>query len=276
MKPAIASSGPPRGDGLELEFTDGFETGALDPARWIAAYLPHWSSRELSRPRYEFSNGNLVLRIDAEQKPWCPEFDGGVVVSSIQTGQFSGPVGSSIGQHRFRQGLVVREAQPEARLYLPQYGYIELRARADMGPANLVALFLIGFESQPDQSGEITVFEIFGKNATPTRARLGYGIKKINDPALRQEFFEEDLPFDVSDWHVYGAEWSPSGVDFYFDGRMLRRVAQSPHYPMQLMLNVYSLPETEAPALAAPAIFEIDYVRGYRRSHLGAAKSVAI
>ncbi|HEX9925630.1 MAG TPA: glycoside hydrolase family 16 protein [Anaerolineae bacterium] len=36
------------------------------------------------------------MRITEDQQPWCPEFDGQVKASCIQTGLFAGPVGSSI------------------------------------------------------------------------------------------------------------------------------------------------------------------------------------
>jgi hypothetical protein len=62
--------------------------------------------------------------------PWCPEFDGEVRVSSLQTGVFSGPRGSAIGQHRFSPDAVVREEQEERRLYTPLYGIVETRLRA--------------------------------------------------------------------------------------------------------------------------------------------------
>jgi hypothetical protein len=252
--------------GYTLEFQDEFDGGDLDPEKWLPYYAPHWSSRERSRPRYRVAGGHLTLRIDPDQEPWCPEFDGAVKVSSIQTGLFAGPVGSSAAQYRFREGLVVREAQPVSRLYLPTHGYFELRAKADISANNLVALFMIGFEDKPEDSGEITVMEIFGRNILPEGTRLGHGIKRINDPRLSQEFFEDPLPFDVTDWHIYAAEWSPSGVDFLLDNRPLHRVGQSPAYPMQVMLNIYQLPDIAAPLRERPATFTIDYFRGYRRA----------
>ena len=66
--------------------------------------------------------------IEDDQPPWCPEFDGGTRVSSLQTGVFAGPLGSGVGQHRFTPDAVVREEQVERRLYTPQYGFFELRA----------------------------------------------------------------------------------------------------------------------------------------------------
>src|SRR3712207_2055400 len=95
----------------ELEFEDTFDGEALDERRWVPYHLPQWSSRERSAARYEVGQGYLRLLIEADQRPWCPEFDGEVRVSSLQTGVFAGPVGSTVGQHRFAPEAVVREEQ---------------------------------------------------------------------------------------------------------------------------------------------------------------------
>ena len=121
---------------FELEFEDTFEGDSLDPGRWLPWYLPHWSSRQRSAARYATRRG-LALRIDADQEPWCPEWDGEVRVSSIQTGTFSGLLGSPIGQHRFRPEAVVREEQENVLLYGPRYGRVELRARASPDPQTI-------------------------------------------------------------------------------------------------------------------------------------------
>ena len=252
-------------DGDTPEFDEEFAEPDLAPERWLPHYLPHWSSRAAARARYGIADSALTLRIDPDQAPWCPEFDGAVKVSSLQTGQYAGPVGSAIGQHRFNPAARVREAQPEARLYLPHFARIEMRARADLGINNLAALWLIGFEEHPDDSGEITVMEIFGRNVTPAGTQLGHGIKRVTDPRLSQDFHEDLLAFDPADWHVYAADWTPAGVDFFLDGMHLRHVAQAPDYPMQLMLNIYELPGAPTPARGRPATFTIDYVRGYSR-----------
>src|SRR5690606_32632810 len=93
--------------GYRLDFRDEFEDGALDEDKWLPCYLPQWSSRARSRARYRFEDGALTLTVDPDQEPWCPEFDGGVRCSSLQTGVFSGPAGSRAGQHRFSDRLVV-------------------------------------------------------------------------------------------------------------------------------------------------------------------------
>src|SRR5919199_824763 len=156
----------------ELEFDERFEGPELDRRRWIPYYLPHWSSRERSAARYALRDGVLRLRIEADQEPWCPELDGDVRVSSLQTGVFAGPVGSPIGQHRFHPDAVVREAQQNERLYTPQYRRFELRARATDDPHSMVALWMIGYEDQPERSAEICICEIFGRDVDPDRARV--------------------------------------------------------------------------------------------------------
>ncbi len=253
-------------NGYRLVFDDDFAGPDLDASRWLPVYLPHWSSRERTRPRYAVEDGCLTLRIDPDQEPWCPEFNGAVKVSSVQTAQVSGPSGSAIGQHRFRDGLVVREEQSRAVLWAPRHGAIEMRARADIAQNNLVALFLVGLEERPEDAGEITVMEVFGRNVSPEGTRLGHGIKAIRDPRLTTDVREERLPFSISDWHVYAVEWTPEGVSFFLDGRLLRRLDQSPNYPMMLMLNIYELPpQPQSPVRLrpGPATFTIDFVRGY-------------
>lgn len=101
----------------ELEFD-----GALEES-WIPHYLPPWSSRAASAARVSFDP--LELRIDEDQQPWSPEYDGALRVSSLQTGVRSGPVGSASGQHPFRSDLVVREQQLEQRIFTPHHGLIE-------------------------------------------------------------------------------------------------------------------------------------------------------
>ncbi|HEY5742867.1 MAG TPA: glycoside hydrolase family 16 protein, partial [Terrimicrobiaceae bacterium] len=249
--------------GYRLVFSDEFDAGNLDTTKWLPVYLPQWSSTERSAARFRISDGALSLYIADDQTQWCPEFDGKNKCSSLQTGLFSGPLGSEFGQHRFKSGLVVREPQETVRTYVPTYGYFELRAKANIGPRNLVALWMIGFEDQPHRSGEITIMEIFGSKVSENGVVLGHGIKPVNDPKLRPEFYEPVFALDLTEYHIFGAEWTPDGVGFYLDGDKIGWTLQSPNYPMQFMLNIYDLPTlTEQPPTAEPS-FTIDYFRGF-------------
>jgi hypothetical protein len=254
--------------GYDLENSDEFDGTELDRSLWLPHYLPQWSSREASAARYALDDGVLRLRIDDDQPPWCPECNGWLRVSSLQTGVFAGALGSEVGQHRFAAGLRVREEQPAARLYTPQYGLFELRARAIADPANMVALWMIGFEDEPERSAEICIFEVFGSDVATDTAVVGMGVRPFGDPAIVDEFSRETIPMDAREFHVYAAEWTPQHVAFYVDERLVKVVGQSPAYPMQFMLNVYEFADGPGPASPIdryPKVFEVDWFRGYRR-----------
>ena len=238
---------------FELEF-DG-----STPENWLPFYLPQWSSRERTATRVSFNP--LELRIDEDQLPWAPEYDGGLRVSNLQTGVRSGPVGSDSGQHPFREGLIVREHQPEQRIYTPHFGLIEARVSAVADPNCMVALWMIGFEDAPNRSGEICIFEIFGNEVQAGSAAIvGLGVHPFRDPSLEDDFARIPLIADVRQPHTYSAVWHPGGVEFYIDDTRVFETSQSPDYPMQLMLNIY---EGE-PGGAYPKRFPIEFVRGYR------------
>jgi Glycosyl hydrolases family 16 len=250
---------------FELEFEDTFEGPDLDLTRWVPYYLPHWSTRERSAARYELRDGALHLLIEDDQEPWCPELDGDLRVSSLQTGVFAGPVGSPIGQHPFNPAAVVREAQNNVRLYTPQYGRIELRAKAIDDPRSMVALWMIGYGDDPSRSGEICVCEIFGRDVADDRAAVGIGVHPFGDPDLTDDFSQETIEMDARDFHVYAAEWTPSDVAFFVDGGRIKTVHQSPAYPLQLMLSLYEFPANQDDEPSSyPKMFTVDYVRGYR------------
>ncbi len=250
---------------LELEFAETFAGPELDRGRWLPFYLPQWSSRERAAARYEVGGG-LRLLVTADQEPWCPELDGEVRVSSLQTGVFSGPVGETVGQHRFHPGALVREEQPAERLYTPRYGRVELRARFSDDPATMAALWLIGFEDEPERSAELCVCEIFGRDVSPGRAAVGMGLHPFGDPRIRDEFERVPVELDVREPHEYAAEWRPGRTELYVDGERVKTVEQAPDYPLQLMLGLYEFPEPGAPRPpdAYPKEFRVESVRGYR------------
>jgi Glycosyl hydrolases family 16 len=187
-----------------------------------------------------------------------------VRVSSLQTGVFAGPLGSRVGQHRFHPEAVVREEQENVRLYTPQYGRVELRARATDDPRAMVALWLIGYEDEPERSAEICVCEIFGRDVSAGEASVGMGVHPFGDPAIIDDFAAVRLPIDARDFHAYAAEWTSGQVEFFVDGEPVRTVPQSPAYPMQLMLGIYEFPPAEgaeAHVDVYPKELVVDYVR---------------
>lgn len=228
----------------------------LDPARWLPAYLPAWSSRAAAAATYEVGGedgGGLRLSIPPEHPVWCPDrHDPPLRVSAVQSGNWSGPVGSTRGQQPFREGLTVREAQSELRGLVPHHGTVEVECRARIGPRSMFSAWMIGMEDAPERCGEICLVEVFG---TAPRA-VGCGIHAFRDPALHEEFAAEPREIDVAEFHTYAVDWRPDGVDFRLDGEVVRRSRQSPDYPMLLILGVFDFP-AQGPADPRPPELEV-------------------
>jgi len=264
--------------GYELEVDERFDRHQLDERLWLRHYLPHWSSREAATARFDVGGGELRLRIDADQPPWNREHDGWIRVSGLQTGQFSGPLGSRIGQLQFADGLVVREAQSPAALYTPRYGLFEVRLRGVDDPANMIALWMIGFEDSPERSGEICICEVFGREMAAGGARIGMGIHPWADPHLAEDFELVPVGIDPREPHWYAAEWTPERVAFYVDEVPVKVVDQSPSYPMQLMLSLYEFgegPEPLSPRESYPKIAVVERFRGWRPTDGPASRPAA-
>jgi len=258
--------------GFELEFDDEFDQPELDTTKWFPYYLPQWSTRKLAAARYSLARSSLHLRIEADQQPWCPEIDGATRVSSLQTGCYAGTLGSETGQHRFNSRLFVSEEQPTVANYTPRYGYLEVRLKAVAIPGYMVAMWMIGFEQSPHQAAEICICELFGTELSPNEAKVGYGLHPFADALIRDEFYKESIRMDARQFHVYAVDWRPGQVEFFLDNRSMRRVAQSPNYPMQLMLGIYEIPSqlsNDSFPAEWPKVLEVDYVRGYRSTEGG-------
>ncbi len=240
-----------------MSFADEFDGPALDTEVWIPHYLPQWSSRAESAAAYAIADSELRLTIPPELGQWCPGDHDPLKVSGVQTGVFSGPVGTTIGQQPVHKGALVREFQPTQWGWTPHYGILEIRARMDIGPRSMAAVWMVGLEDEPERCGEICVFEVFGDAPDA----VGMGIHPFRDPALTDEFAAERLPIDVAEHHVYAADWQPGRVDFTIDGEHVKTVGQAPDYPMQMMVAVFDFPDKPGPADHVPEL-AVDWIRG--------------
>jgi hypothetical protein len=150
---------------------------------WIPHYLPMWSSRAASAASYTVTESELRLTIPPEHGLWCPgEHDPQMRVSGLQSGVFSGEVGSTVGQQPFRDGAVVREAQPAQWGWTPHYGRLEVRARMDVSPRSMAAVWMVGLEDEPARCGEICIFEVFGEASRQAFSCSPLTIRISSDP----------------------------------------------------------------------------------------------
>jgi hypothetical protein len=230
-------------------FEDRFPGPGLDYSTWFPHYLPAWSSRARSRASFHVDNAGLTLDIPPGHPIWCEgDHDPPIRVSGLQSGNWSGPVGTPRGQQRYREGLTVCEVQDRFEGWLPSSGQVEISARMDLSPRSMAALWLSGFEDDDAQErcGELCVFEVFGNALGPVvapSAEVGVGIKAFRDPSLTQDFAAPRLPIDVAEPHLYAVSWDAGRAEFTVDGAVVRRCPRPPTYPLQLMLAVFDFPQ---------------------------------
>jgi hypothetical protein len=237
-----------------MALDERFAGNRLDRSVWVPWYLPHWSSRASSAATYRVGGGELRLSIPADQPLWAEGVhETPLRVSAIQTANFSGPVGSTVGGQPFLPGQTVREEQPEFWGCTPLYGHLEIRMRGVISPRSMVSFWLAGIEDRPERSGEICVMEVFGTAPQD----VGMGLHRFRDPLLTEDWSAVTLPIDVAAFHTYAVDWLPGALTFSVDGEVVKHVPQSPDYPVQLELAVFDFPDRAALAPAPVATPEL-------------------
>jgi hypothetical protein len=257
-----------RPDGLRLVFDDDFDGPDLDRDVWLPHYLPAWSSRSATAADYQLRDSCLHLTIPATHGRWLPgEHEPPLRVSGIQSGNFSGPVGGTVGQQPWRDGAVVREQQETFWGWTPDSGYLEMRARAALTARSMAAWWMVGLEDVPERCAEICVFEVFGDAIVPgASAAVGMGLHAFRDPGVDEDFEAVRLPVDVAEFHTYAVDWTADRADFLVDGALIRSCPRPPAYPMQMMVAVFDFPDRSSgeDSGAVPALV-VDHLRGYER-----------
>jgi hypothetical protein len=255
-----------RPTGLRPCFVEDFDGPDLDDEVWLPHYLPAWSSRAATAARYEVRDSCLHLVLPPDHGLWLAgEHQPPLRVSGIQSGNFSGPVGGTVGQQPWREGAVVREEQEPFRGWTPDSGYLEMRARAVVPPRAMVAWWMVGLEDRPERCAEICVAEVFGDAVEPgVSAAVGMGLHPFRDPGVREDFEAVRLPIDVTRFHTYAVDRIPDRADFFVDGTLVRSCPGPPAYPMQMMIAVFDFPGPSAEADTTVPELVVDHLRGYR------------
>lgn len=226
---------PDRAPNVEDDFS-----GPLRADLWVDHYLPHWTTPERSAARYDSTPEGLRLRIDADQHDWREE-DAPLRVSNLQTGTFSGEVGSAVGTHRHAPDISVRTATPTRLHWAPRAGRVEVTVSASTDSRCMVAAWLVGTEHlAPADAGEICLFEIDGSAVGPrTSARCG--VKAHGDGRLTTDMAEVEVPVNAAQPHTWTAIWGDGRTAIGCDGIIVRELAQAPDYPLFLMLDLFEI-----------------------------------
>jgi hypothetical protein len=248
---------------------DDFD-GSLRADLWVDHYLPHWTTSDRSAARYRHTPEGLRLCIEADQLDWRPE-DAPLRVSNLQTGTFSGDIGSERGTHRHREdGLTVRTPTPTRLLWAPTAGHVEITVSASRDPGCMLAAWLVGTEHlDAEHAGEICLFEIDAERIGPTTTARS-GIKAHSDPRLVTDMTEVEIPLDASRPHTWTAVWGNGETIIGCEGLTLRHIRQAPDYPLFLMLDLF---ETDRPGGRYPKSATLHHVRGWSEHPVQAKRS---
>lgn len=234
---------PDRAPDLDDDFAAGVSSD-----HWVPHYLPHWTTPERSAARLRRVARGIELRIEEDQADWRPE-DAPLRVSNLQSGVFSGPLGSAIGTHRHRDGVTVRTPTGTRILCAPTAGRVEVEVSASRDVGCMTAAWLIGTEHRgAADAGEICLFEIDAEAIGPeSRARAG--LKAHGDARLTPDMAEIRVPVDAGARHTWTAIWGDGETIIGCEGVVVRALPQAPDYPVFLMLDLF---EVAAPAGAYP------------------------
>jgi hypothetical protein len=242
------------------DFEDDFRHG-IRSDRWVPDYLPHWTTAERSSARFTQRPEGLALLIEEDQLDWRIE-DAPLRVSNLQTGTFSGPIGSQRGTHRHRpDGLVVQTFTPTRLLWAPSAGRVDLTVSATRDPGCMLAAWLVGTEHLSERhSGELCLFEIDASAIGPsTRARTG--IKAHGDPDLTTDMSEVELPYDATTPHTWTAIWGRGRTTIGCNGVVVRELDQATDYPMFLLVDLF---EIGPPGGTYPKQAVLHHIRGWQ------------
>ena len=229
-------------------FEERFAAGPLDTARWVASYLPAWSSRAAAAATYEIAADGLRLSIPPDHPHWCAGLhdDPPLRVSAVQSGNWSGPVGSTRGQQPFRAGLRVAEAQVELRGFVPLYGRVGRVPRSYWARLDVLCLA----DRHGGRTGAVRR-DLPGGGLRRDRCRWHrrprVGIHAFRDPKLTEEFTAAPVAIDVAEWHTYAVDWRRDGVDWYVDGGADPRIQSVPRLPDAVILGVFDFPRISDP-----------------------------
>ncbi|MET7760328.1 glycoside hydrolase family 16 protein [Streptomyces sp. NPDC005389] len=263
---AFAADTPPNPttkSGYTLDFQEEFDGGTLDTNKWLPSYLPHWTSTpENAKARYTIADGVLTERLDADTPAWNAQYDGTVKISSIQTY-------NKDWWHKFNESMPNDHHEPDFNGYSTKYGYFEIRAKnSNVGGGGHQAFWMVGTEdtTSANANSEIDMIETFFSK--PDNWRIaGYG---WGDPDFLSSWYLSDTSVPsgspTSEYHVYGMEWTPTDLKFYYDNQLYKTINDAPNSPMGMILGLYTDAGSGEHNNVWPKTWNVDYVRVFKKN----------
>ncbi|MBC7399899.1 MAG: glycoside hydrolase family 16 protein [Mucilaginibacter sp.] len=108
------------------------------------------------------------------------------------------------------------------------YGTAEARIKLTDGPGLWPAWWILGKGGWPE-TGEIDIMEYVGEKDWASAAVHGPGYSG-ETPFVNRQYFTAGN--DATQWHIYGVDWTPTTLNFKYDGKLMFRVnrTMAEHY----------------------------------------------
>jgi beta-glucanase (GH16 family) len=259
--------------GLVQTFGDEFDTFSWDSEHapgvpieqgtWVTNY--HWGAPYARDSRTLVGNGEIEVYSDqafrgTSNKPLgVNPFRVTNGVLQIIAGPAPEGVRPYIWDHQYTSGLISSQHS-----FSQQYGVFEMRARVPKGRGLWPAFWLVPL----DRLGpaELDIMEVLGHETA-----ILYTTWHSGETGAHTSYSTRTPVADMAaDFHVYRLDWSKDELKWFFDGVEVGRKStpSDMHRPMFLIANLAIggyWPKNPDAATHFPAVYEIDWIRVYRR-----------
>jgi len=240
-------------EGYTLEFQDEFNDKTLNASKW--------PSPAGVTSKYNFNDSCINIFIDENTQP-----SNGDKVYNFRVSQ----IYSFKNSKKLSNGSFVTTVT-ETEGYATQYGYFEMRAMIpDCGGGGHCAWWMVGAPnslSDTTKNAEIDIFEVLFSNVNNShpKVRAWYDTSCFDwKKSVTNAYYPS------KEFHIYGMDWSPSGLKFYYDNKLIAATANSPAYKMSMFISIY----TAANKLywsgwdngVYPKTLSVDYVRVWKKN----------
>ena len=240
-KPTVADGGL---DGCTLGFRDEFDGAALDETAWQHRVDTRFWSSQVAR-NVSVANGCLRIALKKETE----------------------------GKSEYTAGGVISR-----RTF--QYGFYEARFRCPPGAGWHTSFWMMRFDWKRNAAEDEAVQEIDVCEQDAVN-RKGYEVNLHRwKPEPHQAFGHRRIPTPdlAADFHVWGCQFTPKTIDYYFDGKKVHAIDATvlPHGPQSIWLTSVAAPLGGTKAVddaRLPAVAEFDYVRYFAPPGEGGKKS---
>lgn len=254
LGPPPKSSVPP---GYGLDWRDEFDGDSLDRSRWeFRTDTKHWST-QLPR-NISLCNSNLLITLNKI----APNGEDLNTTAAVLSKNFYGEVPEGSPGTYTGGGVISKQAFG--------YGYFETRMRIMAGKGWHTSFWLMkhdgsGATSTAEADLELDVIE--NDSIDP----ISYGITTHKWKGNHESYGHKRVAtLPLFDYHIYGCEYTPSAVNYFFDGELVQTVDISslPQGNVNIWLTSIAsgLGDTDSvDDSRLPSHVDFDYVRFYRK-----------